>query len=180
LFAQGRTRPGNIVTYAKGGESIHNHRMAFDIFKNIKGQEFNDTNFFKKAGKIWEEMGGTWGGSWVGFVDMPHMEYTGGLTIRDLQAGRTLPVGATMPWERVSQEVKEKIKQEIKIEEKPQEVEMRFNTVEQIPQWGQEAINHLIKKELLKGTGGGLDLSLDMLRLLVINYRAGIYDTTNA
>lgn len=31
LFAQGRTKPGKIVTNAKGGQSIHNYGLAFDI-----------------------------------------------------------------------------------------------------------------------------------------------------
>lgn len=31
LYAQGRTRPGAVVTNAKGGESEHNYHLAFDI-----------------------------------------------------------------------------------------------------------------------------------------------------
>lgn len=31
LYAQGRTRPGVIVTNAKGGDSEHNYALAFDI-----------------------------------------------------------------------------------------------------------------------------------------------------
>lgn len=30
LYAQGRTKPGKVVTNAKGGESAHNFRLAFD------------------------------------------------------------------------------------------------------------------------------------------------------
>lgn len=31
LYAQGRTKPGKKVTNAKGGQSIHNYHLAFDI-----------------------------------------------------------------------------------------------------------------------------------------------------
>jgi len=79
LFAQGRSRPGPIVTNARGGQSIHNYRLAFDIFQNIRGQEWNNPNFFATAGQIWQEMGGEWGGSWTSFPDRVHMQYTGGL-----------------------------------------------------------------------------------------------------
>src|SRR5687767_13172666 len=30
-YAQGRTRPGNIITHAKGGQSDHQYRQAIDI-----------------------------------------------------------------------------------------------------------------------------------------------------
>ena len=99
LFAQGRTRPGNIVTNARGGESFHNFRLAFDIFQNIRGQEWSNTDFFATAGRLWREMGGEWGGDWVGFVDRVHFQFTGGLTLRDLQGGRGLTENTTMPWE---------------------------------------------------------------------------------
>ena len=31
LYAQGRTKPGNIVTNAKGGQSLHNYGLAVDV-----------------------------------------------------------------------------------------------------------------------------------------------------
>lgn len=169
IYQQGRTRPGSIVTNARGGESIHNYRLAFDIYKNIPNQSYSDINFFKKAGQIWIEMGGVWGGSWKDFVDMPHFEYTGGLTLKDLKAGKILPNDAKMKWEK---EKKDNDNIENNLEE---DKEMRFSTLDQIPEWGQDAIKRLIEKGILKGTGESLDISQDMLRLIVINYRAGLY-----
>jgi len=99
LFAQGRTRPGNIITNAQGGQSWHNWRLAFDIFQNIRGQEWNNQGFFVTAGQIWTAMGGEWGGSWANFPDRPHMQYTGGLTLRGMVAGQRLPYTELMPWE---------------------------------------------------------------------------------
>lgn len=56
-----------------------------------------------------------------------------------------------------------------------EEEEMRFNTVAECPEWAQETIQKLINKGFLSGDGEGLDLSRDMIRLLVINDRAGMY-----
>lgn len=104
LYAQGRTRPGQIVTNAKGGESIHNYGLAFDIFKNVKGQEYSDPKFFETAGKIWQEMGGEWGGSWKSFPDRPHMQFTNGLTLKQLQGGAKMP-NVKMKWENTTSTV---------------------------------------------------------------------------
>ena len=53
--------------------------------------------------------------------------------------------------------------------------EMRYNTVEECPDWARETIQKLVDKEYLNGTGEGLDLSADMVRLLVILDRAGAF-----
>ncbi len=167
LYAQGRTKPGSIVTNARGGQSIHNWRLAFDVFFNVKGQEFSNTRFFNEAGRIWTEMGGVWGGSWVGFVDKPHMEYTGGLSLSQLQQGKKLPDDAKMKWEQI---VKPQAPQEEEAEE------MRYNTLAEMPDYAKPTIEKLMKKGILAGDSKGLDLSLDMVRMLVMNDRAGIYE----
>ena len=165
LFAQGRTRSGNIVTNASGGQSWHNWRLAFDIFQNIRGQEWNNPQFFETAGRIWQDMGGEWGGSWTGFVDRPHMQYTGGLSLRDLQNGRQLPVDARMLWETEQNKAYE------------EENEMRFQKLEEMPGWAQPTIAKLLERRHLQGdSAGNLNLSEDMIRLLVINDRAGLYE----
>lgn len=51
-----------------------------------------------------------------------------------------------------------------------------YNTVEEVPDWGKTTVNKLIKKGVLKGNEKGLDLSYTLLRLLVINDRAGVYN----
>ncbi len=164
LYQQGRTRSGNIVTNAKGGQSIHNYRLAFDIFLNISGKEFSDDNFFSVAGKIWTEMGGEWGGSWVGFVDTPHMQFTNGLTLSMLQKGEKVPDNATMPWEKN------------KTEEDDEELVKRYDSLNDIPAWGKPTISKLIEKGIVQGDDKGkLNLTEDMIRLLVFNDRAGLY-----
>jgi len=107
LYAQGRTTTGSIVTNARGGESVHNYALAFDIAQNIRGQEYSDTTFFQLAGACWIDMGGEWGGEWRTFADPPHMQYTAGLTLYDLQKGKSLPLDAKMPWESEVNELTE-------------------------------------------------------------------------
>lgn len=59
-----------------------------------------------------------------------------------------------------------------------QEEEMRYNTIKEIAKdapWAIPTIEKLIKKGFLKGDSEGLDLSMDMIRMLVIEDRAGVY-----
>lgn len=54
---------------------------------------------------------------------------------------------------------------------------IRYKTLEEIPDWGKTTVEKLMKLELLKGDeNGNLDLSHDMLRIFVIEDRAGLYD----
>ena len=55
-------------------------------------------------------------------------------------------------------------------------LEKRYQTIDDIPEWGKPTINKLIAKGIIAGVSGGLDMSLDMLRLLVWNDRAGLYN----
>lgn len=55
----------------------HHFRLAFDFCKNVKGHEYDDLEFFRKAAGIGKEMGFLWGGDWKEFVDRPHLEWLG-------------------------------------------------------------------------------------------------------
>ena len=91
LYAQGRTAPGAKVTNAKGGQSFHNWHVAFDVVPVVNGKAvWNDEALWRKLGKIGQEVGLEWGGAWRSFQDKPHFQYTGGLTLADFQAGKTL------------------------------------------------------------------------------------------
>ena len=50
-----------------------------------------------------------------------------------------------------------------------------YKTYEEIPDWGKPTVKKLMDKGLLQGTGDGLNLEHNMLRVLVINDRAGLY-----
>lgn len=113
LYAQGRTRSGAIVTNAKGASmnSYHQWRLAFDIFNNVRGAEY-DIYVLRKAGKIGEKIGLEWGGSWSGFSDTPHFQYTFGLSIKDLNNGKIPPkynaVKEDKPYEQAIKRLVEK------------------------------------------------------------------------
>lgn len=74
-YAQGRTKPGKIITNAKGTDynSQHQWGIAFDFFKNVKGSEFNDMLFFEQVGALAKSIGLGWGGDWTSPKDRPHI-----------------------------------------------------------------------------------------------------------
>ncbi len=80
LFAQGRTKPGPIVTWTT--LSKHTDRIAFDICINRDGAACWDVKVdvnkdgipdYEEAGKIGESVGLTWGGRWK-TPDRPHFQ----------------------------------------------------------------------------------------------------------
>jgi len=77
LYAQGRFKPGKIVTNARGGQSNHNHNPspAFDIaFKDKLGNIVWDVVYFRLFAEAGRRSGLSWGGDWVSFKDYPHFE----------------------------------------------------------------------------------------------------------
>lgn len=91
LYAQGRTAPGKKVTNAKGGQSFHNWRVAFDFVPIVGGKAaWNNNALWTQCGEIAEGVGLEWAGRWIRFKEMAHCQYTGGLTLKDFQSGKTL------------------------------------------------------------------------------------------
>ncbi len=91
LFNQGRTTPGNIVTNAKPGQSLHNYGLAVDYFlTNETGTTalWTVNKEWRRVAAIAKSLGFEWGGDWTGFVDYPHLQMAGGLTLAQLQAGK--------------------------------------------------------------------------------------------
>lgn len=77
LYAQGRTKPGKIVTNARGStySSCHMWGIAFDICRNDgKGAYEDGDGFFSKVGQIGKALGLRWGGDWVSIKDKPHFQ----------------------------------------------------------------------------------------------------------
>jgi peptidoglycan L-alanyl-D-glutamate endopeptidase CwlK len=89
LYAQGRTAPGAVVTKAKPGQSWHNHRCALDVVALVNGKPVWSTTdpIWQKIGEIGKACGLEWAGDWKDFKEFPHFQYTGGLTIAQLQQG---------------------------------------------------------------------------------------------
>lgn len=89
LYAQGRTKPGKIVTNARAGFSWHNWGLAFDFVPMVAGKpQWGDKTLYAKAGGIAESVGLEWAGRWTGKLrETAHCQYTGGLTFAQLKAG---------------------------------------------------------------------------------------------
>lgn len=98
LYAQGRTKPGQIVTNARGGYSYHNFGVAIDFALLLpNGGVSWDTKRDGDGDGIadWDEVvtqakriGWDWGGDWRSFTDLPHFEMTFGLSTADYRAGK--------------------------------------------------------------------------------------------
>lgn len=93
IYAQGRTKPGPIVTKAGPGYSYHNYGLAFDIvlWDGVKAISYDMKTDFDRDGKAdWMEIvkictkeGWFWGAA---FGDYPHFEKTFNYSVRNLLA----------------------------------------------------------------------------------------------
>ena len=97
LYEQGRTRPGAKVTNAKGGASMHNYRLAFDIAIKVNGKiDWDNEALYAKAGAIGKSLGLEWGGDFKTIKDTPHFQYTyskrlgRNITLKELRSGAKL------------------------------------------------------------------------------------------
>ena len=72
LYARGRTKPGNLVTNARAGQSSHNpdsknKARAFDCVPLLHGKpQWNDAETYLRMGEIAESVGLKWAGRWTG------------------------------------------------------------------------------------------------------------------
>lgn len=101
LYAMGRRgKPGeHIVTNAHPGESWHNFRCAWDMVPLKDGEaQYNNDELINAIGRKAKDFNLVWGGDWNGNGvqdkadwDRVHFQFTGGLTMADLQAGKEIP-----------------------------------------------------------------------------------------
>jgi hypothetical protein len=61
------------------------------------------------------------------------------------------------------------------IEEYGEEMEKRYNTMNEVLDWAKETIQKLVDKGSIAGDGEELNLSEDMLRIMVYHDRLGLY-----
>jgi peptidoglycan L-alanyl-D-glutamate endopeptidase CwlK len=80
------------VTNAKGGQSIHNYGLAFDIVilfdtdgnGTFETASWKQDEHFEKVVSFFKKNGYTWGGDWTSFKDNPHFQKDFGYTWRTL------------------------------------------------------------------------------------------------
>ncbi|MBE7200254.1 MAG: D-alanyl-D-alanine carboxypeptidase family protein [Parafilimonas terrae] len=95
LYAQGRTRPGPKVTFARAWESYHQYGLAVDLVGFV-----NEKWTWDLPGAVWKQMhaiGAAHGLERLGF-ETPHLQLAG-LKIGDLMEG-DLPEGEDESWHR--------------------------------------------------------------------------------
>lgn len=144
LYAQGRTAPGNIVTWTK--KSRHTKRRAWDICQDIKGKEYDTAEgFFERCGEVAKKLGITWGGDWK-TPDRPHFEVgacwiapdnyeSGGMRVEDIKI----------------------LKRRVEELEKEHAV---YNYIDaNMPAWIREITEWALEKGIISGTGNGLGMT---------------------
>jgi pyruvate dehydrogenase complex dehydrogenase (E1) component len=81
-----RSVEDQIKAYNEGTSQVrlgyHNFGLALDIVDKIKGYNKTDWN---TIGKLATKHGFEWGGYWKDFVDKPHLQYTFGYKIKELE-----------------------------------------------------------------------------------------------
>lgn len=104
LYAQGRTKSGKIVTWAKGGDSYHNYGLAVDVcligdfngdkvkeasWDTLKDFDGDHQSDWREIVEVFLKYGWSWGGNWnKPKTDNPHFEKTMNYSIQQL---KTLP-----------------------------------------------------------------------------------------
>ena len=71
LYAQGRTKPGPVVTWTRKSRHIGGRAIDLTLFSG-KNPVW-ESKHYKRAGEIGEELGLIWGGRWK-TPDQPHFE----------------------------------------------------------------------------------------------------------
>lgn len=161
LYAQGRMTSGKKVTWTKN--SRHTSRRAWDICQNVKGQEYANTTFFRRCGEIARSLGITWGGDW-NTPDMPHFEISANWSYEgDMPMTETEKNKFNMLVEQVDKLTREK--------------EKVYHYTVELPEYARPTMQKLIDKGIYAGAGeSDLNLPETLMRVLVINDRAGLYD----
>ncbi|MBR2483546.1 MAG: M15 family metallopeptidase [Oscillospiraceae bacterium] len=77
LYAQGRTRPGRIVTNSKR-TTFHGAGLAVDFCKNVRGEEYSDRAFFERVIAIAKKVGFSSGADWKRFPEQCHLQWDEG------------------------------------------------------------------------------------------------------
>ena len=153
--------------------------MAFDFCRNVKGKEYDDSDgFFAACGAIGKALGLTWGGDWKSFRDKPHLElkkYMPGSSTRWLIQTYGTPEAFFKTWTAAEKPEKEKEEDDV----------VRYKYLKEIPNdcGFRDIVDKLMTAGIIGGdgsdsTGNGdvIDLSHDMVRQLVFEYRGGAFD----
>lgn len=140
--------------------------LAFDICKNIKGQEYSDNAFWDYCGALGKRMGFTWGGDWKSFVDKPHFQWD----CHGRYSGNDILVGWYPPPMPLFEQEDEMTQEQFNA--MYDKINPTYATLEDIPSYWREETQALIDSGKLKGTGEGkLNIRHETLRAVIIGER---------
>jgi peptidoglycan L-alanyl-D-glutamate endopeptidase CwlK len=192
LYSQGRTKPGSIVTQARGGYSNHNFGLAIDfalLQPNGSAVSWNmsqdgDGDHLKDWGEVVEiakALGFTWGGDWTSFKDYPHFEMTFDLSTAKLRAGQR-PTKAQVAAVMAKINAKEdegmtpadrKVLDDLTDKVKRLEAQLtELQTLDTVPSWAAGSVNRALAKKAITDQPG----TNDFYRLVVILDRLGLFN----
>ena len=188
LYNKGRTAPGSIVTNAKGStySSMHQWGVAFDFYRNDgKGAYSESGNFFGKVGAIGKSIGLEWGGDWKNPVDKPHFQLPDwGSTTNKLKKQYKTPENFFKVWEDSKMTETERKQFNLMVQQMEAltkrldaVTEKVYHYTTELPDWARPTIQKLLDRGLYNGAGkDDLNLPETLMRVLVINDRAGLYN----
>ena len=171
LYEQGRTRAGKKVTWTKN--SRHTSRRAWDICRNVKGQEYSNTTFFRRCGDIARSMGITWGGDWSA-PDMPHFEVPEGW---EYKGDEKMTAEERKKFNLLAEQVEKLTERIDKLGKKIEDIreEKVYHYTQELPDWARPAIQKLMDRGIYAGESeADLNLPEGLMRALVIMERSGI------
>lgn len=182
LYAKGRTAPGSIVTNARGStySSMHQWGVAFDFYRNDGQGAYNTAdNFFVRVGEIGKSIGLEWGGDWTSMKDMPHFQLPDwGSTPARLKREYKTPEKFMDTWEEAMTDNERKAFEELKskVNELAESAERVYHYTAELPDWAQPTMQKLMDMGIYAGSAeDDLNLPESLMRVLVINDRAGLY-----
>lgn len=168
LYAQGRSKPGKIVTNARGGYSYHNFGVAVDYTlllpdgRSVSWDTKLDGNNDKQAdwlqvAAIGKESGFEWGGDWTSFPDYPHLQMDFGLSTAQYRAGQR-PTQAQID--------KAMIKLTIK-EDKPVTQPVTARDINVPSSWAAASWEEMTKKGYFDGSRPGAPITREEMAIVV-------------
>lgn len=111
FYAQGRTKPGNKVTNARGSSysSFHQWGTAFDIYRaDGCGAYYDADGLFSRVGAIGVSLGLEWGGNWKSIPDRPHFQLPDwGSSTKKIKALYATPQAFMATWEKETEDLPE-------------------------------------------------------------------------
>ena len=165
LYAQGRSKPGKKVTWTKN--SRHTSRLAWDICKNKKGEEYSDSAFFASCGAIAKRLGITWGGDWK-TPDRPHFEVTKNWSY---EGDEEMTTEERQKFNALVEQVEVL---NARVEALTKQMPKVYHYTQDVPEWGRPTVQRMLDKGVFSGAApDDLNLSEDMLRMMVIMERIG-------